>query len=62
MSLDVLFFSVLFACSKDKEVVPFVPKATCSDGILNSNETSVDCGGSCGNCKGITIPTQGINK
>lgn len=28
---------------------------TCSDGILNQNETSVDCGGVCGNAVNSTI-------
>ncbi|WP_310560531.1 glycoside hydrolase family 16 protein [Flavobacterium sp.] len=55
------FLIFLFACTQDKGDVPFKPVATCTDGILNGNETAIDCGGTCGDCKEITIPTQGYN-
>lgn len=50
---------VLFSCSKDKDEVPFIPVVTCSDGIQNGDETEIDCGGSCGDCEVVTIPTLG---
>jgi hypothetical protein len=41
-------------------VVP--PAATCSDGILNQNETSIDCGGVCPSCNngGGSSCTSGV--
>lgn len=44
-SLLVLIF--LFAASCQKED----PTATCSDGILNGDETEIDCGGTCTACE-----------
>src|SRR5690349_18345888 len=29
---------------------PSAPKASCSDGVKNQDETDVDCGGSCATC------------
>lgn len=57
---STLFFIIL-SCSGDKEQVPYVPTATCTDGIQNGTETSIDCGGVCGTCKNVDIPTQGYD-
>jgi len=38
-----LSFTLFYSCEKE-------PKATCSDGILNGNETEIDCGGDCEQC------------
>jgi hypothetical protein len=37
-----------------------ITRPSCTDGILNGNETDVDCGGSCPSCSGYMMPTQGI--
>ena len=37
------------SCSDDDEV-PIIVEATCTDGIMNGDETGVDCGGSCAPC------------
>lgn len=52
----ILFITVL-ACSSDKEA----SKATCTDGIKNGDETSIDCGGSCGNCQTGTNTNKGYD-
>jgi hypothetical protein len=40
---------VTASCSDDDEG-PVVVAPTCSDGIMNGNETGIDCGGSCDPC------------
>jgi hypothetical protein len=37
-----------------------ITKPSCTDGILDGNETDVDCGGSCPACAGYMMPTDGI--
>ena len=52
----------LTACSSENGPVPFIPVATCSDGIQNGDETAIDCGGKCGDCGDeVYIPTVGYN-
>ncbi|MGB0260442.1 MAG: hypothetical protein ACPF99_03425, partial [Flavobacteriaceae bacterium] len=43
----LVFGLVLFSCTSDNND----PEPTCSDGILNGDETGVDCGGSCEPCE-----------
>ncbi|MGB5272449.1 MAG: hypothetical protein WBN39_00205 [Flavobacteriaceae bacterium] len=38
--------TVLAACNKDDNGMPDMVQATCADGIMNGNETGIDCGGS----------------
>jgi len=48
IALGLLAFS---ACSDDDEIIEeIVAIATCEDGIMNGDETGVDCGGSCEPC------------
>jgi hypothetical protein len=35
---------------------PCIPCASCSDGIINQNETGVDCGGPCQSCSHVEMP------
>lgn len=35
-----------------------VPIASCFNGIQDGNETSIDCGGECGACKAVEMPTN----
>ncbi|MEL7341721.1 MAG: hypothetical protein AAGM67_14670, partial [Bacteroidota bacterium] len=44
-TLIVLLFAVIAFASCDKD-----PIVTCDDGIMNGDETGVDCGGSCEPC------------
>lgn len=46
------FFAVvaLASCSDDDDAMMMEEMATCEDGILNGDETGVDCGGSCTPC------------
>lgn len=41
--------SLLTACSDD-DTNPLMMAATCNDGMMNADETGVDCGGSCAPC------------
>ncbi|MGW8315274.1 MAG: hypothetical protein ACWGNV_06715, partial [Bacteroidales bacterium] len=41
-----IIVSVLIGCSNDPDPDP----STCSDGIMNGNETDIDCGGDCQPC------------
>lgn len=56
--------TLIISCSKDNEISPPEPKiiaATCQDGIKNQDETTIDCGGTCGelNCTPIkTYPLE----
>ncbi len=40
----------LVACNNDDNNLEPIAVATCDDGIMNGNETAVDCGGSCDPC------------
>jgi len=40
-----IMLMIVFACNKDENPTP-----TCEDGIMNGNETGIDCGGDCGEC------------
>ncbi|MEH6682070.1 MAG: hypothetical protein V7724_16110 [Sediminicola sp.] len=42
---------VLIASCKDDDDNSMVDVPTCSDGIMNGDETGVDCGGSCDDCE-----------
>lgn len=41
---------VMVACSNDDNYVAPIAMATCSDGVMNGDETGVDCGGTCDPC------------
>lgn len=41
----------LVACNNDDDFTPPMANATCDDGIMNGDETAVDCGGSCTPCE-----------
>ena len=47
MVLTALLFT---SCSEDDTVLP-EQLATCTDGIMNGNETGIDCGGACAPCE-----------
>ena len=59
----IVFSMVITSCNSKDDSVPFISVATCTDGIQNGDETSIDCGGICGSCQGqqITIPIEGYN-
>jgi hypothetical protein len=44
----ILSVSILLGCKKNKSSST---NGTCSDGILNQNETAIDCGGVCSVCQ-----------
>lgn len=46
----------LVSCSDDDEVIVTSAMPTCSDGLLNGDETGVDCGGSCAPCETAITP------
>jgi hypothetical protein len=53
-----LFFVVAFsACNNDDEGMmdDMMAMATCDDGIMNGDETGVDCGGSCEPCEMMSM-------
>ncbi|QCX00435.1 DUF4331 domain-containing protein [Aggregatimonas sangjinii] len=47
--LSVFTLVALAACNNDDNDVAVVP--TCSDGIMNGDETGIDCGGTCEPCE-----------
>lgn len=46
--LAIGLFSLIMSCSNDDDMKTMT--ATCDDGMMNGDETGVDCGGSCGPC------------
>lgn len=52
VSLAMIALVAIAACSNDDNPMDPVAMATCSDGIMNGDETGVDCGGSCSACEG----------
>jgi hypothetical protein len=53
--LSICTLTVLTACDND-DYTPPMAMATCSDGIMNGDETGVDCGGSCTPCEDSMEP------
>lgn len=49
-SLLILGIFTIASCSDD-DSMEMPPVATCSDGIMNGDETGIDCGGSCQPCE-----------
>ena len=51
-NVTILFaaMALVVSCSSDDGGPDPTPVATCSDGIMNGDETGVDCGGSCTAC------------
>ncbi len=58
ISLFAFFLLLGTACKKDKDKDNDVKQGTCSDGVLNQNETAVDCGGVCSVCPSCTDGMQ----
>ena len=48
MALTALIFT---SCSEDDTALEPIATATCTDGIMNGNETGIDCGGACAPCE-----------
>ncbi len=48
--LPLLLVVGLSSCSNDDDTIEPMAMATCNDGIMNGDETGVDCGGSCDPC------------
>jgi hypothetical protein len=50
-------------CKKEEEVAPNPSSSTsCTDGVMNGDETGIDCGGSCDPCSSEPSCTDGIMK
>ena len=47
--LGITLITFTFSCTKEEDPSP-TPAATCEDGIMNGDETGIDCGGSCQEC------------
>ncbi|WP_299317910.1 DUF4331 family protein [uncultured Maribacter sp.] len=54
--LSLLAVVALVSCSDDDDNTPIVVTETCDDGIMNGDETGVDCGGSCTPCEEAMAP------
>lgn len=52
LALSAILFSTLIytGCKKSSDDTDTNAIATCTDGIMNQNETGIDCGGSCTAC------------
>jgi len=49
--LSLVASLVFISCSDDDDAMMAEQMATCEDGIMNGDETGVDCGGSCSPCE-----------
>ncbi len=47
--------ALVSSCSNDDDFMPPEEMVTCTDGIMNGDETGVDCGGSCQPCEDGTV-------
>lgn len=57
MFLSLCTVAVLSSCNNDDDFTPPMAMVTCDDGIMNGDETGVDCGGSCAPCEtGMEMP------
>ncbi|MEK6155552.1 hypothetical protein WIW50_20000 [Flavobacteriaceae bacterium 3-367] len=48
--LPILGLTLLVACKEDDDTPDMMVEASCMDGMMNGDETGVDCGGSCDPC------------
>lgn len=46
----------LASCNNDDDYTPPMAAATCEDGVMNGDETGIDCGGSCTPCEDAMEP------
>lgn len=56
--LSLLAVAALASCSDDDDNTPVVVTPTCDDGIMNGDETGVDCGGTCTPCEEAMEPME----
>ncbi|HBT08660.1 MAG TPA: hypothetical protein DEB18_03530, partial [Leeuwenhoekiella sp.] len=57
ISVIAIAVFTLTSCNNDDDINTIViEEPTCSDGIMNGDETGVDCGGSCMPCEMATNP------
>lgn len=56
--LSLLAVAALASCSDDDDNTPVVVTPTCDDGIMNGDETGVDCGGTCTPCEDAMEPME----
>lgn len=56
--LFLLAVAALASCSDDDDNTPVVVTPTCDDGIMNGDETGVDCGGTCTPCEDAMEPME----
>ncbi|WP_243641716.1 DUF4331 family protein [Maribacter algicola] len=54
--LSFCAMTVLASCNNDDDFTPPMAMATCNDGMMNGDETGVDCGGSCTPCEDGMAP------
>lgn len=55
--LSLLAVVVVIACDNDDNMQAMTPDpiATCNDGVMNGDETGIDCGGSCSACDAMSM-------
>ncbi|WP_419211894.1 DUF4331 family protein [Maribacter sp. X9] len=53
--MSICTLVVLASCNNDDDT-PAIAAAICSDGIMNGDETGIDCGGTCGPCEDAMEP------
>ncbi len=53
--ISVVALVFLASCNNDDADIMMEPMATCSDGIMNGDETGTDCGGSCNPCDTMSM-------
>ncbi len=51
LCMAIFSLMVITSCSNDDDMDDIVDTPTCNDGIMNGDETGVDCGGSCDPCE-----------
>ena len=56
--LSLCAVAALVSCDNDDDNMPIVMTPTCNDGIMNGDETGVDCGGTCTPCEDAMQPTM----
>jgi len=56
--LAILIALTVISCIKEDDTISPIAMATCNDGIMNADETGVDCGGSCDPCNDDDGMTQ----
>jgi hypothetical protein len=55
---SLVLITAISSCNNDDDMMAMMPEATCEDGIMNGDESGIDCGGSCLPCETMSMDPE----